>query len=467
MGSDAAKPPSIRRRLLRFLISALLLMVSGAAVVTYLVAVESANNAYDRSLLDPAFDIADNVRLDAAGAHIDLPQKALEALVYDQVDKVVFQVRSPDGAVVDGVGDLPAPPRFTAQQHTFFDSTYQGEKVRVAALRASNGYVVQVAETLHKRNRLVGEMLAAELVPTLIVALGAVALAWYGIARGLVPLEHLRSELASRAPRDLRPLPAAEVPVEIAPVVDAFNGLLERLRDANTMQQRFLANAAHQLRTPLAGLQMHLELLLRRELPADVRAEVERMHSATVRAGRLAIQLLALAKAESAGGEGQPVESVDLRAVADAAARDWSPKAHAQQIDLGFELESAVVPGDPLLLPELLDNLIDNALRYTPAGGAVTVTTGSRNGEPYLSVEDTGPGIAAAERGKVLERFYRVAGTPGDGSGLGLSIVQEVVERHGGDLAIDTSVELGGARIRVRFPYARTNETRARATEIR
>jgi two-component system sensor histidine kinase TctE len=126
-----------------------------------------------------------------------------------------------------------------------------------------------------------------------------------------------------------------------------------------------------------------------------------------------------------------------------------------------------VVPGDPLLLPELLDNLIDNALRYTPEGGAVTVGTGTRDGEPYLIVEDSGPGIAAAERGKVRERFYRIAGTPGDGSGLGLSIVQEVVERHGGDLAIDTSVELGGARIRVRFPHARTDETRASATEIR
>ena len=137
MTDATPRPPSIRRRLLRFLIGALLLMVSGAAVVTYLVALESANNAYDRSLLDPAFDIADNVRLDAAGAHIDLPQKALEALVYDQVDKVIFQVRSPDGAVIDGVGDLPPPPKFTSQQHIFFDSSYGGEKVRVAALACS------------------------------------------------------------------------------------------------------------------------------------------------------------------------------------------------------------------------------------------------------------------------------------------------------------------------------------------
>jgi two-component system sensor histidine kinase TctE len=266
--------------------------------------------------------------------------------------------------------------------------------------------------------------------------------------------------LLSRAPRDLRPLSPAAAPVEIAPVVNAFNELLEHVRDTNLLQQRFLANAAHQLRTPLAGLQMHLELLLRRELPADVRAELTRMHGATVRASRLANQLLALAKAESAAEAGHAFEIVDLRTVADAAARDWAPKAHAQEIDLGFALERAVIPGDPLLLPELVDNLIDNALLYTPAGGSVTVNTGCEQDIPFLSVEDTGPGIPAAERSKVLERFYRIAGTPGEGSGLGLAIVQEVVDRHGGILEINPNGERGGTCIRVSFPRSRSAEAR-------
>jgi len=435
-----------------FLFSSLLLMVSGAAVVTYLVALKAADNAYDRSLLDPAFDIADNVRPDAAGGHIDLPQKALEALVYDQVDKVIFQVRSPANEIVDGVTDLPPPPDVKPEQHVFFDGTYRGEKVRVVAIRSSNGFVVQVGETLHKRNRLVGEILIAELVPTLLIAAAAIALAWIGVARGLKPLEHLRAELLARSLRDLRPLRESSAPVEISPVISAFNGLLESLRDANTMQQRFLANAAHQLRTPLAGLQMHLELLFRRDLTAEVRAELQRMHSATVRASRLASQILALAKAESAPTEGRDLEDLDLRAIADAAARDWAPKAHAQKIDLGFFLEPAMIAGDPLLVPEMVDNLIDNALRYAPVGGTVTVRTGCDGEVPYFSIEDSGPGIAASERSKVLERFYRIAGTPGEGSGLGLAIVREVVDRHGGDLEIGASGELGGASIRVTFP---------------
>ena len=455
MNDESRKLPSIRRRLLWFLISSLLLMVSGAAAVTYWVAVRSANNAYDRSLRDPVIDLAEHINVDAVGAHVDLPQKALDALVFDQVDKLIFQVRSPGNVIVDGVADLPPPPDFLPGQTVFFDRVYGGENIRVAALRTAHGYVVQVGETLHKRNLLVWEILAAELVPTLLIALGSIALAWVGVARGLIPLEALRSELLSRAPRDMRPLPETVAPVEIAPVVNAFNQLLGHVREANTMQQRFLANAAHQLRTPLAGLQMHQELLMRRDLPADIRTDVERMHGATVRAGRLAIQLLVLAKAESAPEHDRGPEPVDLRSIADGAARDWAPKAQAQKIDLGFALERAVIVGDSLLLPELIDNLIDNALRYTPAGGTVTVATGCDGNTPYLSVEDTGPGIPADERSNVLERFYRIPGTPGEGSGLGLAIVQEVVDRHGGAIEIDARDGQGGTRIRVTFPRDR------------
>jgi two-component system, OmpR family, sensor histidine kinase TctE len=458
MSSLPKKPVSIRRRLLVFLIGAACLMVAAAAVVTYFVALKSANNAYDRSLLDPALDIADNVRLDVIGAHIDLPQKALEALVYDQVDKVIFQVRSPSNIISDGVDDLPSPPEILAGKHAFFDAVYHGENIRIAALRSGGGFVVQVGETLHKRNRLVWEILVSVLVSTIGIALGSIALAWFGVTRSLQPLEKLRTELLRRVPIDLRPLEEVGSPVEIYPLLNAFNGLLRHLRDANSMQQRFLADAAHQLRTPLAGLQMHLELLARRELPSDVRVELDRMHGATVRASRLAKQLLALAKAEGVPDESREHEILDLRTLASAAAQDWALRAFNEKIDLGFNLQQAIVLGDPLLLPELLDNLIDNALRYTPVNGQVTVTTGYENDVPFLNVTDTGPGIPLAERTKVLERFYRIAGTSGDGSGLGLAIVREVVERHGARLHIDGSGEHGGTDIRIDFPKLEPTE---------
>ena len=451
--SDAPHAPnSIRRHLLIFLSGSLCVMILGAALVTYWVALRSANDAYDRSLLDPVVDIAANIRSDGSGSRVDLPQKALEALTYDQLDTVIFQVRSERGDIIDGEEELEPPPAIPTGEHIFFDSTYRGAPIRVAALHATNGFTVQVGETLNKRNRLVREIVLAEFVPTIVIGAAAIALAWFGVARGMRPLEHMRAELLGRSPRDLRPITNVTVPTEIAPVAEAFNGLLRDLRDASTLQQRFLANAAHQLRTPLAGLQMHLELLLRGELPTNVRAEVERMHSATVRASRLANQLLALAKAESAPDQGRPLEVIDLKAVGDAAARDWFSTAIAHKIDLGFALERAPIEGDPVLIPELLDNLIDNALRYTPPGGAATVSTGVRDGAPYLSVEDTGPGIAASERSRVVERFYRVPGTSGDGSGLGLAIVKEIVDRHAGSLEIDTRGANGGTRVRVRFP---------------
>jgi two-component system sensor histidine kinase TctE len=380
-------------------------------------------------------------------------QQAQEALLYDHEDTLIFQVRAPDGAVVAGDEGLGMPPTLARGERTFFDGRYAGQPVRVAAIRPDNGFYVQVAETLHKRNRLIWEVLAAGIVPALAIALATVALAWTGVARGLAPLDSVRAQLLGRSPQDLRPLDEHSAPTEIGPAIEALNRLLARLREANEMQQRFLANAAHELRTPLAGLQMHLELLLRRELPEDVRHEVTGMHKATVRAGHLANQLLALAKAEATATDAVRNASVDLYAVADRAAHEWVHRAIARDIDLGFLLEHAQVAGDPILLGELIDNLLDNALRYTPPGGAVTVRCGNGTDQAYLSVEDTGPGIPSSAHGRIFERFYRIQGTPGDGTGLGLAIVKEVAQRHGASLQIESpAAGSSGTRVVVRFP---------------
>jgi two-component system sensor histidine kinase TctE len=460
MNSAPPARQSIRRRLLVFLVGILLLLVGTAAVITYLVAVRAANDAYDRALLDPALDLQQNLRLVDGVTHLDLPPKAQEALMYDQADEVVFQIRAPDGRVIAGVDDLPAATELTHGHHRFYDVDYGGRNLRVAALLNEQNVLVQVGETRHKRNRLVGEILAAELVPTLLIALASIGLAWAGVAHGLAPLARVRTELLGRAPHDLRPIPNDAAPVEIAPVVDAFNRLLSRLSDTNAMQQRFLTNAAHQLRTPLAGLQMHLELQLRREQVPEVRAELERLHKATVRTGHMTKQLLALAKAESTSDIERSPEPVDLYQCAEAAAQHWVPNAIARKIDLGFALGHVVVSGDPMLLTELLDNLIDNALRYTPEGGAVTVHCGARGGIPYLGVEDTGPGIPESERSKVFERFHRVAGTKEEGSGLGLAIVKEIADRHRARTVIETPQSGRGTRVVVLFGATTAGESR-------
>jgi two-component system sensor histidine kinase TctE len=435
---------SIRRRLLFFLIPSLLFLVLCGGVLTYGVALSVATSAYDRSLLDPALDMAENIRIGADGPHLDLLMQAQQALMYDHVDSMVFQIRGVDGKVIAGTDELAPAPTLRDGERRFFDGVYRGEPIRVAALRTDGGFSVQVGETLSKRHRLIWEILAAGLVPTLLIAFAAVGLAWTGVKHGVAPLARIRGELLGRSPNDLRPLTETGAPAEIAPAVKAFNKLLARIREASAVQQRFLANAAHQLRTPLAGQQMHLELLLRRDLSPDVKSEIERMHVATMRASHLATQLLALARAEAGGANGRDAQYFDLRQIGDAAAQEWVPRAITRNIDLGFVLENAIVSGNPLLLSELLNNLIDNALRYTPPGGAVTVRSGTDDGgRPYLSVEDNGMGIPEDARSKVLERFYRIEGTPGDGSGLGLAIVKEVVERHRGILSIQPGATSG------------------------
>jgi two-component system sensor histidine kinase TctE len=461
MASRLPQPGSIRRRLLLFLIPSLLLLIVGAAALAYYVGLRVATSAYDRSLLDPALDIAANVRMESNGPRLNMLEQAQEALLYDHEDTLVFQIRTPSGALVAGDEGLPPPPNLAPGARAFFDSSYHGESVRVAEVRSDSGLYVQVAETLHKRNRLIGEILAAGLLPALLIAIATLVLAWTGVARGIAPLAWIRTQLLGRTASDLHPLDTKATPEEIAPAIEALNRLLAQVRDSNELQQRFLANAAHQLRTPLAGLQMHLELLLRRDLSPEVREEIAGMHVATVRASHLANQLLALAKTEASADDFERLATVDLYAVADRAVQEWIQRAFARDIDLGFMLEHTPIAGNPVQLGVLLDNLLDNALRYTPGGGSVTVRCGTELGHPYLSVEDNGPGIPEAAHARVFERFYRVHDTPGDGAGLGLAIVKEVVQRHRGTLRIE-SPGAQGTRIVIRFPPA-TPETAAQA----
>jgi two-component system sensor histidine kinase TctE len=452
---DATNAGSIQARLLKVLMVSLvaLLLLSGS--VTWFVAYRVANDAYDHALLDPLMDIVQNVRQGTDGPVLSLSPLEQNALLFDGSDRVFFQVRGPAGKwFAGGARDIPLPPEQLAPRVPLFYSTsVAGSAVRIAAMRTDAGFEVYVAETTNKRDRLVWEIILTSVVPLLLVVVVAVALVWFGVSHGLAPLRKLRSELSQRSPNDLRAVDESHAPAEVRPAIVALNRLFQRIRETSESQRRFLADAAHQLRTPLAGLQMQLELGLRESPSGADRATLAKMRDAVLRTGTLTNRLLALARAEQAVQDRHESAAVDLPAMCERVGAQWIARAIDRDIDLGFELAVARVDGDEALLADMLDNLIDNALRYTPPGGAVTVRCGADDAGAFFGVEDNGIGIPAAERGRVFERFYRGEGVGGDGSGLGLAIVKEGATRH--DATVGIGVPPSGAGTYVRITFSR------------
>jgi two-component system sensor histidine kinase TctE len=448
-------PDSLQRLLARWLIGPLTALIVLSGIPTYLTAISVAQDAYDSALLDPALAIASHLHMVDDRIEIGLPAVALDALRIDSVDRMFFQVLGPENQRIAGNATITLPPfGLATEAHGYYQTEIDGERIRVAALSVPHKHgrvLVQVAETLIKRERLVRELLLSTLIPEISVVLAAIALFWYGIRRGLKPLERLREEIASRSPADLRPVVEEDKPQEIRPLVSALNQLLTRLNGAIDIQKRFIANAAHQLRTPLAGLKTHAELARRDPDPGEMRALLDMIAGETQRTSHLVNQLLTLARTEPGVSPVAGRDPVNLHDVASRAVQSWVPKALAKNIDLGFELEDAWTLGDALLLRELLANLLDNAIAYTHAGGAVTVRTGVSDRRAWLEVEDNGVGIPASERPHVFERFYRVAGTSGEGCGLGLAIVMEIADRHDAKVEIVTPSEGSGTCVRVAF----------------
>ena len=453
---------SLRQRLTYWLIGPLILLIAVGTFVSYRIALSAANKAYDSALLDPALAIASHIRRDGSRFELDLPSIAIDALRIDTEDRVYYQVLGPRNELIAGTPRLPSAPQpMQSDEHAFYDASLDGERVRVAALAVGveNGtVVVQVAETLIKRDKLVLELLIASTVPQLVIAFAAVALFWFGIGRGLAPLDRLREEVAARSPRDLRPVAVEGKPREVKPLIGALNQLLSRLNAAIESQQRFIANAAHQLRTPLAGLKTHAELARRQPSTVELKSLLDMISGETERTSHLINQLLTLARAEP--GEVASGRPVNLHDLIGRDVREWVQRALHKNIDLGFELEDAWTLGEPLLLHELFANLLDNALVYTQSGGSVTVRTTERNGETTLEVEDNGPGIPEVDREKVFERFYRIAATEGEGCGLGLSIVAEIAGRHNGRIDLTAPAGGRGTLIRAIFPRLDTGTTR-------
>ena len=453
---------SLRRQLLWWLLVPLGALSLAGGVAAYITVRNAINVAYDKSLAAACLEISEHLRM--AGTHpvVDLPPAALEMLDTVDQDRIFYSVswRSSQGdTFMTGYEDLPRPADAPPGKTLFYDAVYRGERIRVAALFTAMPAdppviaVTQVAETVGGRTALIQAILGRELAQVLLLIVLGGALLWLGVTRGLAPLHEISAEVARRTATDLAPLPPHHGPAELSPLIDAVDQLMTRVRDAIGQQRRFIADASHQLRTPLAVLRTQAESALREQEPAAMRQALAQLRDHSQATSRLASQLLSLARAEPAADLRGDAELVDLSALARETCASLVPEAVGSGADLGFEDGgSAVIRAQPVLVRELLANLIDNALRYAPAG---TVTVGvSRHGaEAVLSVEDDGPGIPAEERSRVFERFYRVRGTPGDGAGLGLAIVREIAQRYGGSVSLGDNAGKG-LRVEVRFPAA-------------
>ncbi len=452
---------SLRGQLLLWLLVPLGILWPVGGTVAYLVAKGFASSAYDRFLLDSTRALAAQVKDAGPTVRLDLPPVAMDILRYDKLDRVYFQVRRGDGEVLAGDRGFPLPPvkpRFS-DGPIFYNSRLHGAAVRVAALYlpsahhpAAGRVLVQMAETRVKRDQLTREILTGVVLPQLLFILLAAFFVWHGVGRGLRPLKQVQDAIAHRSHRDLSPVIEEGAPEEVRPLMHAINDLMQRLGNALAAQQRFIADAAHQLRTPLAGLKTQTEFALRQTDMENIQHALRQLTTGAERSIRLANQLLALARAEPEAARSGSRQPLDLAELARQVAADWVPEALKKDIDLGFEGpgEPRPVYGDPFLLREALGNLLDNAVRYTPHGGKVTVRVFGQK-HPELAVEDNGPGIPEAERESVFERFYRVLGNGSDGSGLGLAIVREIVLAHGAEIRLGDASGERGTAVFIRF----------------
>jgi two-component system, OmpR family, sensor histidine kinase TctE len=444
------RQPSLARQLLRQLLPLMAaILITGAGVV-YFVAHREATVAYDRALMDVSLALASQVDVVDNHLQLQLPAIAEKVLLIDGYDKLYFEVIDRDGKTMAGDSELPRPSASFEDGKLYYDGKYKGKTVRIAALQSErNGtsFTVLSAETKLKRDWLVGEIVLAMLVPEGLLLIVAILMVRGSIRHGLASIQPLREELVRRTHTDLSQLPLQGIPEEIYPIFAEVNELLARLSSSLDANRRFVADASHQLRTPIAAVQAEAEMALRSNDPGE---SLKKIVAGTRRITHLAHQLLTLSRLEPE--QTHSYKTVDLAQLTRDAAERWMPLAISRGIDLGFELETAKVMGDPLWLEELASNLIDNALLYTPPGGIVTVRCGSNDGQSSWEVEDSGPGIPATERERVFERFYRLDATGVDGCGLGLAIVREIAHNHNASIAIEKGPSLGGALIRVTFP---------------
>ena len=459
---SAVQPNSLFGEILDWMLAPLLFLWPISIIVTHNVADNIANQPYDRALADHVRALARFVVQDGSGVEIRFPAPPRALLRSDQDDVLYYQVAFVGGPLLSGDADIaavPPPPAREAEQVFYRDEIIRGEDVRIAYLFLQTGsdeqapVLVQVAETRNKRADLASRVVTGVLLPQFAVIPLAVVLVWLGLSRGIAPLNRLQSLIRRRRPTDLSPVPPASVPEEVRPLINAYNGMMARLEENLHAQQRFIADAAHQMRTPLTGLRMQTDLALLEHDAEAQRESLRHIAESAERASHLINQLLSLARAEASFEKLYTVETVELEAIVSSVAQELFPRAQAKSIDLGLEGTDRPIPieGNRVLLRELVKNLIDNAIKYTPAGGAVTARI-RHGGSAILEIEDNGIGIPESERERVFERFFRVLGNDVDGSGLGLPIVQEIAELHRATVRLHPNPAGQGTVAEVVFP---------------
>jgi two-component system sensor histidine kinase TctE len=458
--SDSAHIGTVRRRLLWLLLPPLILLLMAGVLLDYRMGAAPVREAYDQALADAALAVSSYIRIEPGTGviHAELPDEAINLLRNGRDDDMFYAVFGNDSAYISGDREL-LPATAGSRNPSFMDSTLHTRDVRLATYRTTTAaglVTVVVAETKRKRDHATTRLLTG-VVLTDLLQLGAIMLlVFIGVAAGLRPLLRLRDEIETRSPRELRALDETSVPGEVRPLVRALNQLFATVREAALAQQQFLANAAHQLRTPLAGLQAQLDLLAREAPSPGDKEKLLRLLDSCRRLAHTANQLLALARADPAANLPEQFQPVDLRRLIETCVTDQLDRALAKNIDLGVETVPTTIMGSAWLLRELLANLTDNALKYTPADGRITLRCDTdAQHRAFLEIEDDGPGIPASERAHVLQRFYRMPASSGDGCGLGLAIIDEITRLHQAELILSSGENDNGARIRVLFASAK------------
>lgn len=460
-----AAEPRLQRTLLVWLLGPLLVLLAVDAAVSYWTSLRSADLAHDRSLHEVARELALHVQPGAQGPQLVLTVSAERILMVDPEDRLAYRVSAEGGRMIGGDATLALPEPLPAigDAPAFYRARHRGDAVRVVAAWLPVGdaddrperVLVQVAETLNQRNALAREILAHAILPQVLLIAMATVCIWFGVLHGLRPLQRLRDSLQRRDHRDLEPLVVDDVPAEVRPLVHEVNALMRRLGRTLDGQSRFIADAAHQLKTPVSGLKAQIELALRENDPQRLHHSLAQLYVGVDRLSRLVRQLLALARNEPGAAESLRLAPLDLSALALEVSMEWVPQALRREIDLGYEgpPQPVTIQADAERLRELLNNLIDNAVRYSQEGGRVTVSvTCEDSAMARLSVSDDGPHIPPEERTRIFERFHRLLGTPADGSGLGLAIVSEIATLHGARITLEEDADGVGNRFCVWFP---------------